>query len=204
MSTEQKKLKISCTDTDCNNGLHCFRVKEDANNNFSPNRCRECGAAPIDWMRVHKRSETDIDFTIKMLHHEFIRDHFWKRRFNERSLKYALRKGRTKLEERTPAHLQATIGNAQPFHDGYQTPTEDHKIKNPFQYAQHATATCCRTCLGYWHGIPKGRELTQTEISYLANIVNRYLAEKLPGLPANKLTEKEIAEFDLSILQSND
>ncbi len=35
--------------------------------------------------------------------------------------------------------------------DGRQTPREGNTIF----YAQHATASCCRTCIEYWHGIPK-------------------------------------------------
>ncbi|MGV9305492.1 DUF4186 family protein [Nonomuraea sp. NPDC003727] len=45
---------------------------------------------------------------------------------------------------------------AEPYKDGEQTPCRGH----PVFVAQHATATCCRTCLHRWHDIPRGRELT--------------------------------------------
>ena len=53
---------------------------------------------------------------------------------------------------------------------------------NSLYDAQHATASCCRTCMGYWHGIPKDRDLTDAEIDYLGALVTRYLDERLPEL----------------------
>src|SRR4051812_47751504 len=44
---------------------------------------------------------------------------------------------------------------AVPHKDGKQTPYGGH----PVFVAQHATATCCRTCLQRWHDIAKGRPL---------------------------------------------
>jgi len=41
--------------------------------------------------------------------------------------------------------------------------------------AQHATGTCCRTCLSKWHGIPKGRKLTVEEQQYIVEIVKAWL-----------------------------
>ncbi|MEV6649888.1 DUF4186 family protein [Streptomyces sp. NPDC051219] len=49
---------------------------------------------------------------------------------------------------------------------GKQTPYGGH----PVFVAQHATATCCRTCLQRWHQIPKGRELSRTERAYVVNV----------------------------------
>jgi hypothetical protein len=53
---------------------------------------------------------------------------------------------------------------------------------NTIYYAQHATATCCRTCLEYWHDIPKGRQLTQQEFDYCTTLVDLFLDAKLPEL----------------------
>jgi hypothetical protein len=63
-------------------------------------------------------------------------------------------------------------------YDGRQTPWEG----NPMFYAQHATATCCRRCLEEWHNIPRGRELTDAEISYCTSLVMLYVNERLPFL----------------------
>jgi hypothetical protein len=45
--------------------------------------------------------------------------------------------------------------------------------------AQHATATCCRTCLERWHAIPKGRELTRAEQAYAVNVICRWIETDL-------------------------
>ncbi|WP_250519917.1 DUF4186 family protein [Caballeronia sp. NCTM1] len=43
-----------------------------------------------------------------------------------------------------------------PLNDGKQTPFRGH----PVFIAQHATATCCRSCLAKWHGIAAGKRST--------------------------------------------
>jgi hypothetical protein len=47
--------------------------------------------------------------------------------------------------------------------------------------AQHATGTCCRTCLQRNHGIEKGRELTTEEQAYVVDVICRWLASDLGG-----------------------
>lgn len=62
--------------------------------------------------------------------------------------------------------------------DAAQTPFGGNAI----YYAQHATATCCRTCLDDWHDIPRGRSLTAEEFDYCTTPVNLFLDRKLPEL----------------------
>jgi hypothetical protein len=63
------------------------------------------------------------------------------------------------------------LAPASPRNDGRQTPWRGH----PVFVAQHATATCCRGCLSKWHGIDKGRELTQAETNYVLSVLRRWL-----------------------------
>lgn len=63
------------------------------------------------------------------------------------------------------------IGDAEPYTDGKQTPYRGH----PVFVAQHATATCCRTCLERWHAVPKGRALTEAERAYVADVICRWI-----------------------------
>lgn len=67
--------------------------------------------------------------------------------------------------------LTRKIAAALPIKDGRQTPYRGH----PVFVAQHATATCCRTCLEKWHGIAKGRELTGEELDYAVAVVARWI-----------------------------
>ena len=73
-------------------------------------------------------------------------------------------------------HAQELIGRrlapAQPRNDGRQTPYRGH----PVFVAQHATATCCRTCLARWHDIPTGHTLNDTEQGYVVEAICRWIA----------------------------
>jgi hypothetical protein len=67
--------------------------------------------------------------------------------------------------------LTKKIAAAEPVKDGRQTPYRRHVVF----VAQHATATCCRTCLQKWHGIEKGRELSADELAYAVEVVARWI-----------------------------
>jgi hypothetical protein len=79
------------------------------------------------------------------------------------------------------AELFATrVASAQPHKDGKQTPYRGH----PVFVAQHATATCCRTCLERWHGIPKGRALDAGEQAYAVDVICRWIERELAAAAA--------------------
>jgi hypothetical protein len=67
------------------------------------------------------------------------------------------------------------VAPAQPHKDGKQTPYRGH----PVFVAQHATATCCRTCLERWHEIPKGHELEAGEQAYAVDVICRWIEREL-------------------------
>jgi hypothetical protein len=71
------------------------------------------------------------------------------------------------------------LAPAEPYKDGKQTPYRGH----PVFVAQHATATCCRTCLQRWHQIPKGRELSRAERAYVAEVICRWIEREMAGSP---------------------
>lgn len=66
------------------------------------------------------------------------------------------------------------LAPAEPANDGRQTPMRGH----PAFVAQHATATCCRTCLAKWHFIPAGRALTSAEQAHVVAAIGRWLADQ--------------------------
>ena len=57
------------------------------------------------------------------------------------------------------------------LNDGKQTPMKGH----PVFIAQHATATCCRSCLYKWHRIDMNKELTKNEINYIIDIIMTWI-----------------------------
>ena len=63
------------------------------------------------------------------------------------------------------------LAPAEPHKDGKQTPYRGH----PVFVAQHATATCCRTCPERWHQIPKGRQLGRDEHAYVVDVICRWI-----------------------------
>ncbi|MGD9925563.1 MAG: DUF4186 family protein [Pseudorhodoplanes sp.] len=170
-------LDIKCTSTDCDNDLHCFKQLK----KMTPDqrgKCRDCGADLVDWKRLHRRDGTDAAHTFDALQHEMIRHHFFHRSVDEVAMRHAQRKGRLALKDAAHDRLRKYLAIAEPPRDGRQTPLEGNAIF----YAQHATATCCRTCLEYWHNIPKGRPLTKEEFDYCASLVDLFLDTKLPDL----------------------
>ena len=170
-------LNVRCTSADCENELHCFKQLHRMTDE-QRGKCRYCGADLVDWDRVHVRDFSDVAYTFAALKNEMIRHHFFHNEIDERAVRHAQRKGRNRLKEAARHRLAKYLAPANPARDGRQTPFEGNAIF----YAQHATATCCRTCLEYWHDIPKGRELTTNERAYCAALVDCYLDERLPDL----------------------
>jgi hypothetical protein len=63
------------------------------------------------------------------------------------------------------------VAPAVPHKDGKQTPYRGH----PVFVAQHATGTCCRTCLARNHEIAAGAELTAEQQSYVVDVICRWI-----------------------------
>jgi hypothetical protein len=150
-------------------------------------RCRSCGIQLVDWSRVHKRDVGDAKYTFEALRLELIRHHFWHVPFSSYAVNYARRKGRAALQVATKHQIRKRIGAAQNFREGYQTPRETSPTANAIDYAQHATASCCRHCAAEWHGIPEGRALTDDEVSYLSALAVLYIQDRLPDLKEEPL-----------------
>jgi hypothetical protein len=73
--------------------------------------------------------------------------------------------------EHATSFIETRLAPAHPKNDGRQTPMRGH----PVFVAQHATATCCRSCLAKWHGIQSGRALSGDEQSYVLAVIERWL-----------------------------
>ncbi|HZT49953.1 MAG TPA: DUF4186 domain-containing protein [Hyphomicrobiaceae bacterium] len=63
------------------------------------------------------------------------------------------------------------LAPADPANDGRQTPMRGH----PVFIAQHATATCCRSCLAKWHAIARGHCLDEREVAHVLAALERWL-----------------------------
>jgi hypothetical protein len=181
-------LKVTCTSTDCENDLHCYLQKRTNAGIpvFGP--CRECRSDPtFDIERIRRRDPGDIKYTFRALRHELIRSHMWRKPFDADAARKARRKGVTNMPSAIESRLRSSIGRAAGAFDGRQTAMGGNVIF----YAQHATATCCRKCLSYWHGIPKDRKLTDTELRYCAKLVETFIVERWPEVDESEGDETD-------------
>jgi len=178
-----KPLKIKCTDVDCENGMHCFRPTRNMIEDGTAGRCRSCKADLVDWDRLYRRDVADIEYTFDALRREYFRKDMWTKPIDQHAKNYARRKGLQDLREAAANRLTKYVKPraSDMFRDGMQTPLK----RNPICYAQHSTATCCRKCIEYWHGIPQDQELSDDDISYFLELVMAYIMRRLPTLSEN-------------------
>lgn len=161
-------LDITCGTTKCSEGFHCYSQKKSSIRKFGKERvCKQCGTDLIDWERIHKGDLDDVEFTFESLRTEIIRHVFWHTRIEEEALANAFKKGYIGTKETALKLLRTRIGKYNSFMDGRQTPMGKDEIVN---YAQHATATCCRKCLETWHNIDMDVPLTEAQLNFCGEL----------------------------------
>ena len=99
-------------------------------------------------------------------------------KLKEEHRKLIARKGWHTIAGQTGQIIRTRLAPAMPENDGKQTPMRGF----PVFIAQHATGCCCRDCLRKWHGIPKGRPLTEEEISYITGILLQWMQDQTGDL----------------------
>ncbi len=85
---------------------------------------------------------------------------------------YLRSRGLHLIMEHAERFVSERVAPAEPRNDGRQTPMRGH----PGFVAQHATATCCRSCLAKWHRIPAGRDLSDAERAHVLAVLRRWLS----------------------------
>ena len=108
----------------------------------------------------------DIDDIFERLSHSAFRARF---RLNAKDKAYLASKGMDAVLAHGRDFVAKRLAPAFPINDGKQTPMRGH----PVFVAQHATATCCRGCLEKWHGIARGKALSETECDYVLAVIGR-------------------------------
>jgi hypothetical protein len=176
----------------CVQGLHTYHESPATNDRGQP-ICGACSRDEIDWNRLHVRDIADVDYAVAQLKTDRFRHKWWSKDLDPAAVRNALRKGSAGIDQAIRKRVLDSVGRVyrmdngivQPYRDGAQTPFHGNVI----YYGQHATATCCRKCIEVWHGIPRGRELTQVEMDYLCGLLRAYIAFKLPELAATDLCQ---------------
>ena len=96
-------------------------------------------------------------------------------KLDKKDIDYINNKGIDVIRDHAYDFITKRLAPAVILNDGKQTPMRGH----PVFKAQHACACCCRGCLEKWHGIKKGRELTQKEIDYVVDILMTWINSQL-------------------------
>ncbi|WP_088562450.1 DUF4186 domain-containing protein [Arboricoccus pini] len=90
---------------------------------------------------------------------------------------YLYAKGLAVVLAHAAEFIDRRLAPGKPARDGRQTPWQGH----PVFTAQHATATCCRSCLAKWYGIEKGSALTPADRARVLALIERWLRAQSAG-----------------------
>jgi hypothetical protein len=88
---------------------------------------------------------------------------------------YITTKGLETIKEHAFQFINFRVAPDFPKNDGKQTPMRGH----PVFIAQHATATCCRGCISKWHGIEKGRALSDDEAHFIVALIMGWIERQI-------------------------
>jgi bifunctional DNA-binding transcriptional regulator/antitoxin component of YhaV-PrlF toxin-antitoxin module len=113
-----------------------------------------------------------LDEVFARLPHSSFRSRF---RLGERDRVYLEARGLSIILAHAGDFIERRLVPAYPDNDGKQTPMRGH----PAFVAQHATATCCRSCLSKWHDIPAGRRLSEADTAHVLLAIERWLRAEL-------------------------
>jgi len=120
----------------------------------------------------------DIDARLRRLAAQPFRARF---RLRGRDRAIAELRGPETLRRHAQQLIAQRLAPAHPVKDGKQTPYRGH----PVFVAQHATATCCRSCLHKWHDIAPGVALMPAQQTYVVDVICRWIAREM-SVPADQ------------------
>lgn len=112
--------------------------------------------------------DRDLDKLFSRLSASTFRSRF---KLGRKEQDYLAKRGRQVILDQASDFVTKRLAPKEPANDGRQTPMRGH----PVFIAQHATATCCRSCLSKWHGIAKGLILDTDHQVYMVAVIARWL-----------------------------
>lgn len=92
----------------------------------------------------------------------------------DKDILYIENKGIDKIREHAYDFVTKRLADIFNVIDGKQTPMKGH----PVFIAQHATGTCCRSCLEKWHHIRKNKNMTEDDIKYVVDIIMSWIEKE--------------------------
>lgn len=199
-------LKLTCWMASCKHGRHCLdylRKPRKGAERIEPGRCRDCGEQIVDL--PHNAPESvlaereELSHTIIDQQSELIRAHYWHVPIDQWAYNSARRLGKAELRRRIEARVLAALVAPGPF-DGRSASYS----KDIIAYAQHATATCCRRCASYWHGLPNDANIrpTEAQVRHVLAIASAWVDVRLPDL--SPVPERHVNQIRRDILPSRE
>jgi hypothetical protein len=113
-----------------------------------------------------------LDSVVSKLAHSQSREGF---RLGRKKQAYLDDRGLAVVLDHAADFIAKRLAPAEPVNDGKQTPMRGH----PVFIAQHATATCWRSCFAKWHGISKRHALSEDERRHAVSVLRRWLERGL-------------------------
>lgn len=104
---------------------------------------------------------------------------------SKKELDYINQKGLEIIKEHAREFIKKRLAQDKILNDGKQTPMRGH----PVFIAQHATATCCRSCLYKWHHIPSNKLLNDDEQEYIVKVIMEWIQREFD---ISKNTDKSL------------
>lgn len=95
---------------------------------------------------------------------------------NKKMIEYTKSKGLDVIKKHAYDFINERLRPALPKNDGSQTPMRQ---VHPVFIAEHACACCCRTCLEKWHQIPKYKELSDSEVDYIVELLMQWIKNEI-------------------------
>lgn len=92
----------------------------------------------------------------------------------DKDILYIEDKGIDKIRNHAYDFVTKRLADTSNVTDGKQTPMKGH----PVFIAQHATGTCCRSCLEKWHHIRKNKNMTDDDIKYVVDIIMSWIEKE--------------------------
>lgn len=179
-------LRLSCWMTSCQHGRHCLDYLRQPRKGFArvePGHCRDCGERIVDFN--YEPCGTGQDGSEHIAHQvldqqsELIRAHYWHVPIDQWAYNSARRLGMAELRRRLERRVVAAVADPNVF-NGRSAPY----AKDILAYAQHASATCCRRCAAYWHGLPSdpSDRPSEGQIKHAVAVAHTWLDVRLPEL----------------------
>lgn len=112
-----------------------------------------------------------IDNILTKLSYSKFRNSF---HLSSKDITYIDNKGIDVIKTHAKEFVSKRLKDITKINDGKQTPMKGH----PVFLAQHATATCCRSCLEKWHKIEKTHPLTEEECYYIVEVIMKWIKKE--------------------------